>query len=252
MVEDPYKVLGLSHGATEADIKKAYRKKAKEYHPDLHPNDPIAIKKMQEVNEAYDMLMNPEKYANRNAQQQRSGQQQQNPYNRSNSQNSGGYQGPGGWASDFGGFDFEDFFGGFGFSDSGSQYAGRPTVEYGDSPTIQRVIQAINNRQYQSAVDMLTHVTSSGRNARWYYLSAVANHGLGNSVQAMDQIQRAIKLDPNNRTYQQLYRQYRQAEQTYETNAQGFDMGAQQLQKVCMGLCFAQLFCNPFGCLRCI
>ncbi len=252
MVEDPYKVLGLSHGATEEEIKKAYRKKAKEYHPDLHPNDPVAVKKMQEVNEAYDMLMNPEKYANRNAQQQRSGQQQQqNPYSRSSSQSSGGYQGPGGWASDFGGFDFEDFFG-FGFSDSGSEYATRPSVEYGDSPTIQRVIQAINNWQYQAAVDMLTHVTSTGRNARWYYLSAVANHGLGNTVQAMDQIQRAIKLDPNNRTYQQLYRKYRQAEQTYETNAQGFDMGAQQMQKVCLGLCFAQMFCNPFTCLRCI
>ena len=252
MVEDPYKVLGLSHGATEADIKKAYRKKAKEYHPDLHPNDPVAIKKMQEVNEAYDMLMNPEKYANSNNQQQRSSQQQQNPYNRSSSQSNGGYQDPGGWASDFGGFDFEDFFGGFGFSDAGSGQAARPQVEYGDSSTIQRVIQAINNRQYQAAINMLTNVTSSGRNARWYYLSAVANHGLGNTVQAMDQIQRAIKLDPNNRSYQQLYRQYRQAEQTYETNAQGFDMGAQQMQKICMGLCFAQLFCNPFGCLRCI
>ena len=252
MVEDPYKVLGIPHGATEAEIKKAYRKKAKEYHPDLHPNDPVAIKKMQEVNEAYDMLMNPEKYANRNAQQPRSSQQQQNPYHRSSSQSNGGYQGPGGWASDFGGFDFEDFFGGFGFSDAGSGQAARPQVEYGDSPTIQRVIQAINNRQYQSAINMLTNVTSSGRNARWYYLSAVANHGLGNTVQAMDQIQRAIKLDPNNRSYQQLYRQYRQAEQTYETNAQGFDMGAQQMQKICMGLCFAQLFCNPFGCLRCI
>lgn len=53
-------------------------------------------------------------------------------------------------------------------------------------------------------------------------------------------------------SYQQLYRQYRQAEQTYETNAQGFDMGAMQIQKVCMGLCLAQMFCNPFGCLRCI
>lgn len=252
MVEDPYKVLGIPHGATEAEIKKAYRKKAKEYHPDLHPNDPVAIKKMQEVNEAYDMLMNPEKYANSNNQQQRSSQQQQNPYNRSSSQSNGGYQGPGGWASDFGGFDFEDFFGGFGFSGYESEQAARPQVEYGDSPTIQRVIQAINNRQYQSAINMLTNVTSSGRNARWYYLSAVANHGLGNTVQAMDQIQRAIKLDPNNRSYQQLYRQYRQAEQTYETNAQGFDMGAQQMQKICMGLCFAQLFCNPFGCLRCI
>ena len=72
MVEDPYQILGIPHGATEAEIKKAYRKKVKEYHPDMHPNDPVAIKKMQEVNEAYDMLMNPEKYAARNAQQQRS------------------------------------------------------------------------------------------------------------------------------------------------------------------------------------
>ena len=252
MVEDPYQILGIPHGATEAEIKKAYRKKAKEYHPDLHPNDPVAIKKMQEVNEAYDMLMNPEKYAARNAQQQRSSQQQHSSYNQGSSRNSGGYQGTGGWYSDFGGFDFEDFFGGFGFSDAGSQQAARPQVEYGDSPTIQRVVQAINNRQYQSAVNLLTNVTSTGRNARWYYLSAVANHGLGNTVQAMDHIQRAIKLDPNNHSYQQLYRQYRQAEQTYETNAQGFDMGAMQIQKVCMGLCLAQMFCNPFGCLRCI
>ena len=251
MVEDPYQILGIPHGATEAEIKKAYRKKAKEYHPDLHPNDPVAIKKMQEVNEAYDMLMNPEKYANQRAQQQRQqSSQQYNPYNRSSSQSSGGYQGPGGWASDFG-FDFEDFFGFGGYTNSNFN-GSRPTVEPGDSPSIQRVIQSINNRQYQTAVDQLTHITSSGRNARWYYLSAVANHGLGNTVQAMDHIQRAIKLDPNNRTYQQLYRQYRQAEQTYETNAQGFDMGTIQIQKVCMGLCLAQMFCNPFGCLRCI
>ena len=252
MVEDPYQILGIPHGATEAEIKKAYRKKAKEYHPDLHPNDPVAMKKMQEVNKAYDMLMNPEKYAARNAQQQRSSQQQHSSHNQGGSKNSRGYQGTGGWYSDFGGFDFEDFFGGFGFSDAGGQQAARPQVEYEDSPTIQRVVQAINNRQYQSAVNLLTNVTSTGRNARWYYLSAVANHGLGNTVQAMDHIQRAIKLDPNNRTYQQLYRQYRQAEQTYETNAQGFDMGAMQIQKVCMGLCLAQMFCNPFGCLRCI
>lgn len=244
MIDDPYRILGVPQGASEDEIKKAYRKKAKEYHPDLHPNDPVAVKKMQEVNEAYDMLMNPEKYANQKAQQQKQSQQQYNPYNRSNSQNSG-YQGPGGWASDFG-FDFEDFFGFGGYADS-SANATQPTVEPGDSPTIQRIVQAINNRQYQQAVDLLTYITSTGRNARWYYLSAVANHGLGNTVQALDHIQKAIKADPNNRTYQQFYRQLRQGEQTYQTNAQGFNTGAVDIQKICMGLCLARMCC--YGCI---
>ena len=76
MIDDPHKVLGVSQSASEDEIKKAYRKKAKEYHPDLHPNDPEASRKMNEVNEAYDMLMNPEKYAAKRAQQNR----QQNAY----------------------------------------------------------------------------------------------------------------------------------------------------------------------------
>lgn len=61
MVDDPYKVLGVSRDAGKEEIKKAYRKKAKEYHPDLHPDDPEAARKMNEVNEAYDMLNNPGK-----------------------------------------------------------------------------------------------------------------------------------------------------------------------------------------------
>ena len=61
MVQDPYRVLGIDKNATEEEIKKAYRKKAKECHPDLHPDDPDAQQKMNEVNEAYDMLKNPDK-----------------------------------------------------------------------------------------------------------------------------------------------------------------------------------------------
>ena len=57
MIEDPYKVLGVSPDATQDEIKKAYRQMAKKYHPDLHPDDPRATEKMNEVNEAYDMLM---------------------------------------------------------------------------------------------------------------------------------------------------------------------------------------------------
>lgn len=59
---DPYKVLGVNPGASEEEIKKAYRALAKKYHPDLHPGDAEAAKKMDEVNQAYDMLKNPNQY----------------------------------------------------------------------------------------------------------------------------------------------------------------------------------------------
>ena len=62
MTKNPYEILGVREGAGMDEIKRAYRKKAKEFHPDLHPDDPKANEKMQEVNQAYDMLCNPDKY----------------------------------------------------------------------------------------------------------------------------------------------------------------------------------------------
>ena len=55
-MNDPYKVLGVSPGATQEEISKAYKKLAKKYHPDLHPNDKNAEAKMREINDAYNML----------------------------------------------------------------------------------------------------------------------------------------------------------------------------------------------------
>lgn len=56
MSENPYAVLGLEPGATDDDIKKKYRTLVKQYHPDLHPDDPEAARKMSEINDAYERI----------------------------------------------------------------------------------------------------------------------------------------------------------------------------------------------------
>lgn len=58
---DYYEVLGVDKKASASEIKKAYRKLAKKYHPDLHPNDESAHKKFTEINEAYEVLSDPDK-----------------------------------------------------------------------------------------------------------------------------------------------------------------------------------------------
>lgn len=59
--KDYYKALGVDKKADQDTIKKAYRKLAKEYHPDKHPNDTKTVEKFKEINEAYEVLGNPDK-----------------------------------------------------------------------------------------------------------------------------------------------------------------------------------------------
>ena len=58
---DYYEVLGVDKSASDEDIKKAFRKQARLYHPDLHPDDKEAEAKFKEINEAYEVLSDPSK-----------------------------------------------------------------------------------------------------------------------------------------------------------------------------------------------
>ncbi|MEY8759616.1 DnaJ C-terminal domain-containing protein [Chryseobacterium tongliaoense] len=126
---DYYKILGVSKNATQDDIKKAYRKLARKLHPDLNPDDKEAEKQFKELNEANEVLSNPENRAKydkygenwKHSEEYEKAQQQQRQYQNQNY--GGGFSG-----ADFGeGEDFSDFFqsmfggaGGFGRSSRGS------------------------------------------------------------------------------------------------------------------------------------
>ena len=59
MFDDPYKVLGLTRDATDEQVKQAYRRLAKKYHPDMNPGDANAAKMMNDINAAYEQIKNP-------------------------------------------------------------------------------------------------------------------------------------------------------------------------------------------------
>ena len=116
---DYYEVLGLSKGADEASIKKAYRSMAKKYHPDLNPGNAEAEAKFKEVNEAYDVLSD----ADKKAKYDQFGHAAFDP-----TAGGGGYGGSYGGFGDFGdiGDIFSSFFGG-GFGGSSGQRRNAPT-----------------------------------------------------------------------------------------------------------------------------
>ncbi len=112
---DYYEVLGIEKGASEEEIKKAYRKKARECHPDLHPDDPSYVEKFQEVNEANEILSDPEK----RARYDQFGHAGIDP-----NSGMGGMDGFGGF-TDMGDI-LENIFGGFGFGGSAKRSSNAP------------------------------------------------------------------------------------------------------------------------------
>ena len=118
---DYYKVLGIAKKASESDIKKAYRKLARKFHPDLNPNDAEAEKKFKQINEANEVLSNAEnrkKYDEYGKDWQHAEAFEKQKKARQQDNNFGGYTYSGGQSEeDFSDF-FENMFGGGGYQSS--------------------------------------------------------------------------------------------------------------------------------------
>jgi molecular chaperone DnaJ len=106
MAKDYYAILGLQKGASAEDVKKAYRRLSKELHPDKHKGDKAAETRFKEVNEAYEVLSNPQK------------KQMYDQFGEAGvNGGAGGFSGFGGGGQGAGGFDFSQFGGSEGFAD---------------------------------------------------------------------------------------------------------------------------------------
>jgi len=157
---DYYEILGLDKNASEEDIKKAYRKLAKKYHPDLNPGDKAAEAKFKEVNEAYEVLSDPKK----KAQYDRFG------HAGMDGNGFGGFSGFGGGFEDFdfGGIGdiFESFFGGAGFGRSRSRSGPQKGADIKYSMEVSFEEAAFGTEKEISVSRMETCTTCGGSGAK--------------------------------------------------------------------------------------
>ena len=261
MSNDPFAVLGVSPSATEDEIKAAYRKLAKKYHPDLNPGNKDAEARMREVNEAYTQALQIKKgggsagYGGYGSQSY----DQSGSYGSQGSGGYGGYGGSGGYGSSgssggygygqrtqeqwqgnpFGDFGFDPFGFGFGSQQQSTRFRPRAYAH----PDLQTAAQHILSGRFTDAVNLLNRVPT--HDADWHALYARAAQGMGNRIDALDHARSAVRLSPGDAEYQQLLSTIESGRQAYrQTQSGGYDFRSAICSNPILTCCAANMLCN--------
>lgn len=213
MTKNPYDVLGVSQNASDDEIKRAYRELSRKYHPDVNENNPLKDLAEEKFKEVQEAYDTIMKER----------------------ENGGGY----GYG-----------YGGYGQNNNSYSGYGQSSYSGGQQSTeIQAVYNFINNRRFQDALNVLNRM--SDRNAQWYYLSGVANAGVGNNILARDHAAQAVNMEPNNVQYRQLLNQLSWNTQRYQSNPYGRGYGNGDSPcgtgNMCCDLWMADTLCECLG-----
>lgn len=240
MMSDPYRVLGVSRDASDDEVKRAYRSLSRKYHPDANVNNPNAAsaeERFKEVQQAYEQIM-------REREQGYTGN-----YGGSGGYGGSSYGGAGGGFGQngdpfggFGGFGGFGPFGGFGsfggYGNPGGTNQG--TDEY--SMHLNAAQNYISSGHYREALNVLNGM--SEKTARWYFLSAMANSGLGNNVTALEHARKAAQMEPGNVQYQSLKRQMEGGGGWYQQMGTPYGRPVVGMDNLCCRLIVLNLMCN--------
>ena len=212
-MQNPYDVLGISPGATDEEIKKAYRQLSRKYHPDANVNSANAKQaeeKFKEIQQAYNQIMREKQqgYSSANGYQNGASYGSRNTYGNAYGQGGYGQQGTGGAGS------------------------------YTNADDIRKMNQAaecINTRRYQEALNILNGMQN--RNARWYYYAAVANQGVGNNLMAAQYARQAVNMEPSNMEYRQFLEHLENGGVWYQEQGEGYQSPCGFNYMMCLPLC---------------